>query len=301
MSTTALGVAQDPKTGEGTDPLTLRRVISSRWENAGIVTGLEVTGRTDLYYAVSAGCAVTTRGESDGFCEAWWEGGTAGPVSAGDPAHPRVDVVWVKANDLQQGDGDNHVVVGVTQGTPGPSPVAPEAPAGCTVLSRHVMPAGATSTASAALDSERAYAVPHGASLGLLGESVLTDAGEAPWDKSVVYDTQSVQVTIPTDRLLELSYSMTAVKSEGEDHASMWQGFKVDGALVEGFGGEMVFTSSPTTAEQRAIVEVPAGTHVVTVSCCVREGRMLFVYGPNGDPPLPYGGRQLRVWDRGVA
>lgn len=165
--TTALGIAPD-STGKGVDPLTHRQVIKAHWENTGIICGLDVSGRSDLRFGISAGVAVCSRGNADGFTEAYWNGGQSPAVGAGDPSNPRIDVIWVKANDISQGDSNNAVVSGVTQGTPSANPVAPSIPAGCTRLMSMRMPAGASSTQSATPVDTQDYAIPYGASLGVL-------------------------------------------------------------------------------------------------------------------------------------
>ena len=65
MSTVALGVSPDTN-GVGVTPLVRRRIIGAQWANTGLVDGLNVTGRSDLRYNVSAGVAVCSRGDSDG-------------------------------------------------------------------------------------------------------------------------------------------------------------------------------------------------------------------------------------------
>lgn len=114
---TALGVQPD-SSGNGVTPLTHRKIIDALWTSTGIVTGLDVTGRNDLKYDVAAGVAICSRGDADGKTEAYWPGGQTTAVAAGDSTWPRIDRVWIKAHDMSQGDSDNQVVVGVTQGTP---------------------------------------------------------------------------------------------------------------------------------------------------------------------------------------
>ncbi len=113
---TALGVSVDDA-GNGVTPLVHRLIIGSYFRNNGVVDGLQVTGRSDLKYGVSAGMAVTQRAASDGRMLAYWPGGTTETaVDAGDPSNPRIDVVWIRANNSPEysGDADNQVHVGVT-------------------------------------------------------------------------------------------------------------------------------------------------------------------------------------------
>lgn len=305
MATTAFGIAQ-ASNGEGTDPLTLRRIIGSKWANAGIICGLDVTGRSDLTYSVAAGCAVVSRSETDGCSEAYWEGGQTPAVSAGDPANPRVDVVWIKANDKQQGDDDNRVHVGVTEGTPSPSPSAPSAPAGCTVLAEYIMPANATSTSSAVLNSERGYAIPYGASLGLLAEHHDTTSGVETAAPSTPVIRYNQQVFLPTDRLIELELMVCARSSgTGDEHSNLHLTFAMDGDIIENAGGEFYLTTTTLeTVERRHIMKVDAGYHTfgaVFISASKTLPKPYYQYGPYWDYGTSYPGRIFRVWDRGVA
>ena len=144
MSTVALGIA--PNTSNiGVTPLVHRRILGAQFANCGIIDGLNVTGRNDLRYNVGAGVAVCSRGDSDGKTIAYHEGGQTPAVSAGDPSNPRIDIVWICAhNQLEYKDSDNYVTLGVTQGTPSANPAEPTIPAGCTMLRKMRMPAGAT-------------------------------------------------------------------------------------------------------------------------------------------------------------
>lgn len=302
---TALGIAQ-LEDGTGTDPLTLRRIIQGRWANPGIVCGLEVAGGTGLTYSVSAGCAVTCRAETDGCCEAYFPGGATPAVAAGDPSSPRVDLVWLKSNDPQQGDADNTVVVGVTSGSPSPSPVAPDAPAGCLPLASMLVPAGATSTGSAQPTAQREYAIPYGASLGLLAEYHDTTSGRetaAPSTPAIRYNQQ---VTLPTDRLVELELMVCARSSgTGDEHSNLHLTFWMDGEVVENAGGETRLTPDTLeTIERRHVLPVTAGTHTFA-AVFISAGKTLpvpyYQYGPYWDYGTSYPGRIFRIWDRGVA
>ena len=114
---TALGVAPDGG-GQGCDALTHRRVIAAQWENTGVVTGLEVSGRQDLRYGVSPGAAVCSMGEADGMSVAWWDGAgspaTENAVAAGDSAYPRIDAVYIIAYTGQPDNRSEERRVGKT-------------------------------------------------------------------------------------------------------------------------------------------------------------------------------------------
>lgn len=313
--TTGLGIMQDAS-GNGVDPLTHRKCIQARWGNTGIVTGLDVTGRSDLRYNVAAGVAVTCRSESDGYAEAYWPGGQTPAVSAGNASNPRIDLVWIKANDLQQGDDDNQVHVGVTSGTPSASPVPPACPAGCTPVAYMRFPANATSTSGASKTGGDDAAIPYASTLGLLGENVNTadmigDSTERLW-----FYENPVTFTVPTKRLVEMIYSCTFTNALSDGTiGNMFNGvkpivwgvasFQIDGEDVPHSGTEWQASNGVWEDHQvSCIIEVAAGTHTVRV----RNG--LMAHGDATGAPyfrcsanngVEYKGRTLRVWDRGIA
>ena len=311
MATTALGIMQ-ASDGAGLDPLTHRRIIKGRWANTGVVAGLAVTGRSDLSYQVAAGVAVASRSGSDGYVELYFEGGTAGPVEAGDPSNPRIDAVWVKANDIQQGDPDNRVHVGVTQGTPSASPVCPSVPAGCLVLAKMRVPASATSTGSAQRAADGDRAIPYGASLGLLGMTHETESGVVDERLGVKGRHCSVQITVPTKRVVELRFTASAY-SQGDPgtHSSWYVAFALDGEEIPYSGGESYLGTLVCETVQRSwIVEVPAGTHTVSVSSAWVAGEnqpMIRAGSYTSNPDTgssfsgQFAGKILEAWDRGVA
>lgn len=311
MATTALGIMQ-ASDGAGLDPLTHRRIIKGRWSNTGVVSGLSVTGRSDLSYQVASGVAVASRSGSDGYVELYFEGGTAGPVEAGDPSNPRIDAVWVKAGDIQQGDPDNRVHVGVAQGTPSASPVCPSVPAGCTIIAQMRMPAGSTKTSSATRSAVADSAIPYGASLGLLTSSRLNYEGPSNWtDDGRDYYENSVQFSIPTDRVIEFRYTACVCAASATnpsvatqnnlDTACWYVGIQLDGKDVTGGGGQFQVFRAWEPVTLSVVTTVSAGTHTArTRNHRVQWGCNLF-FVAHTDKTQTYQGRTLEVWDRGVA
>lgn len=311
MATTALGIMQTGD-GAGVDPLTHRRIIKSHWANAGIVSGLKVTGGSGLTYNVSAGNAVLSRSDSDGYTEAYWEGGTTNAVSTGDPSNPRIDTVWLKAYDAQQGDPDNRVHVGVTQGTPSSSPVAPSAPSGCLAIARMRMPAGATSTSSAQQTTARDYAIPYGSSLGRIGHYHDTTNGNIDTTRYAKTTRCAVSVNVPTDRLVDLQFTASAACSgSGEQYTCWYVAFSVDGSELSYSGGELHLNAKTCQTVQRTFTtELGAGTHTIAVLTAwvsgdtypkVRSGSYSGTgTGADGKFTGTYPGMILEVWDRGV-
>lgn len=313
MATTALGIMQDAS-GNGVDPHTHRKCIQARWGNVGIVTGLAVTGRSDLKYNVAAGVAVTSRSSSDGYCEAYWEGGQTPAVAAGNASNPRIDLVWIKANDLQQGDDDNRVHVGVTSGTPSASPKAPACPAGCTPIAYMKLPANATSTSGAQASGSRPFATPYGATLGRIGYYHDTSKGNVDTKLRAKSTRYSRSVNLPTDRVVELVFTASAYCSgdADDDNSSWYVAFVMDGDEIAYSGGEFYLnTQTCQTVQKRFIIEVPAGSHsfaVVTAwtsgeACPAVRSGSYSSQDPSASTSFSgtFPGRIFEIWDRGIA
>lgn len=207
--TTALGIAPDSD-GNGVTPLTHRRVQGYQWDSTGVCGGLEVSGTTSMSYDVSAGMAVTSRGDSDGVALAYYEGGSI-ETEAGDSSNDRYDVVWIKSNDLAQGDETNEVELGVTQGDPASSPSIPSIPTGAVAADTLLVPAGADTTNACESTGEISYAIPYGASVGLLGSNNndtdnYANYGSIGLSTSKYVSFNAVTFSVPTDRNIEIIY-----------------------------------------------------------------------------------------------
>lgn len=313
---TALGVAPD-SSGQGCDALTHRRVIAGQWASTGIVSGLDVSGRQDLRYAVSPGVAVCSMGEADGMSIAYWDGGgspyTENAVTAGDSAYPRIDAIYMVS---YTGQPDNGVHVKVAQGTPSASPSAPQVEAGGLVLAYRMMPAGAMSTASAMAWGYVDYAISYEASLGRLAEyedrrrDVWGDPRVRWW--SVEYP---VDFYLPTDRVVELTYDADVAYAIRGDHGQMlgvgaddWASWAVtfilDGADVPGSTRETLLMHGVWThAHNSKILTMKKGSHRMAVRQGLASkqgnGQPYMHYGENDG--LTYPGRTVQVWDRGPA
>lgn len=294
MSTTALGIVQDAS-GSGVSPHTHRKTIQARWNNPGIVYGLDVTGGAGLAYSVSAGVAVVQRSVADGCTEAYWEGGDTPAVSAGDPSNPRIDAVWIKANDPQQGDASNLVQVGVTQGTPSSSPVRPAVPAGCNAVAYMRVPAGATSTSAAAPDGDGTRAIPYGASLGLVLD--LVDTSNA--DVTSAYTACMGSVTLPTARYLSLKVTVTMSANDGpwaDGDGSVYCYLRVDGQNVDGRELRLRGGANAISNYYEKVVKVGEGTHQISLYINPGVSKSNRRYWNNGG----WAGQCLQVLDIGA-
>ncbi len=311
---TALGVAPD-SSGQGCDALTHRLAIAGQWASTGVISGLVVSGRQDLRYAVSPGLAVCSMGETDGMSIAWWDGGgspyTENVVDAGDATYPRIDAIYIIS---YTGQPDNKVHIKVQQGTPSASPVRPQVEAGGQVIGWRRIPAGATSTAAAMDDGDIDYAISYQSSMGLLAEYV--DRRTEVWGYGTPRDWVTeypITFHLPSDRQVELTYDAdVAYVIHGpnggmlpvgdNDWASWAVTFRLDGDDVPCSTRETLLKHSVWThAHNSVILNLKRGDHTVMVKQGLASkqgtGEAYMHYGDNDG--LSYPGRTVRAWDRG--
>lgn len=258
----ALGVRNSG--ADGTTPLALRLALGALLPQSGILSGLSVRGSSSLAYSVAAGVAVCTRGAGDGSAIATVAAGSTPAVAANGTGYPRIDAVWVAAHDIDQGDPDNHVTLGVTQGAPAASPARPTVPTYATLLAYMRLPAGATTTAQATVEARGRDAVASGATMGQLGYMRDTYDGKLRGDlNGTMHVDYSVTVTVPTARLVELRWCATL---SGGDSSDCIVAMSVDGVKAMQF-----FVTPPSGGrwdykEVRHVVTLSPGTHTISFS-----------------------------------
>lgn len=278
----------------GTTASDLRHIVASRWGSTGVVAGLAVTG-SGLAYNVAAGMAICSKGSSDGMTEAWWPGGPTADVSANSSSNPRIDAVWVTSHDATQGDADNLVAVGVTQGTPAASPAVPTIPTYATLVAAMLVPAGATSTSAASVSASGAQAVPYGASLGILVDQV--DTTNTSTAIASGYRTYAAGTfTLPTARYVDIKRVFTLASLTSDD-ASVYTRVLVDGSQVS--QGEVRCYGSPALATSQYMentIRLEAGTHTVQAQMQAGVNTARKFWSSGG-----WAGQTLQVVDAGVA
>lgn len=296
MSNTALGVAQS-SAGVGTTDTAMRHILGAQWESTGVVDGLAVTGGTTLAYTVAAGVAVCSKGASDGKTLAWFEGGSTPTVAANSSGNPRIDCIWITSHDLTQGDADNLVTLGVTQGTPAATPTAPTIPTYATLLAQMTMPAGSTTTANVHLAAPIGYAIPYGASLGVLVHQVSTQNGKGGGVWTTVC---SGSLTIPIPRIIRIDMITSAcgvVPGDGTPtDGTMHVRLVVDGNAVMTW--ERQLKSAVTVETMPCVLTLPAGYHTLLLQCEDGITGWQAYYGASNGMQWP--GQVLIATDEGI-
>lgn len=298
MANVAFGVRQTAN-GIGTTDTDIRHMLAQKWLNKGIVGGLQVSGGSTMAYNVSAGMAICSRGASDGFTEAYWSGGATPTVEANSSSNPRIDVVWITAHDMSQGDTDNLVTIGVTKGTAAASPSAPTIPTYATEVARMLLPGGSTTTKNATVNASRPFSIPYGASLGILAD-IRDKTSEVVSVENPSWKTRaSATVVLSSDRMLEVSYARTATTHDFSKVGSIVVDIVIDGVSLA--TSEIAFSGAWETKEFREIIKVDAGTHTIVVRDGWHEGAAIdFIASKSGYATANVGMRVLVV-DRGVA
>lgn len=303
----AFGVPQQGNVG--TTASDLRHITAARWQNAGVISGLDVTGTTSLAYEVAAGVATCQRASSDGMTEAYFPGGLSPTVEANTTSLPRVDCVWVTAHDATQGDADNLVTVGVTQGVASSTPTNPTVPTYATPLAYFTMPAGATSTSSAVLTSAGWTALPFGSTMGILAD--YWDKRDFVWKgkkKAFAYEFPAT-FYVPTNRMVEFRFSLnmsasTATGATDRTHYSEFGiTFQLDNADISHASANFFAMASWETKEATFVTTVPRGNHTARVKTWLQNGDApRFHYNGSDDyNNALWIGRRFQVIDRGAA
>lgn len=279
VESTAFGVAQD-NSGNGMTARQLRMILQDHWQTTGIITGGD-NGRNaigtsgGMYYQLPwGGTAVVSRGADDGFAEVWWPPNSrTANVPANTAGQPRIDAVWVRAGDVEQGDSSNRVIVGVTCGTAAANPQAP-AVANGTVIQYLQVPANANTTAGATIVGNLTYALVHGASMGQLWHDYTSvfPTGDAQSQRKIVF-WHPYQFAV--ERTIELrAYISMATKSrkDGEDGVCGVD-FLVDTQSQAHATRKIVYDKNWTTFEFSTVVpNLQPGWHNFGLMLCRQRG-----------------------------
>lgn len=313
---TALGIAPDIN-HNGVSDHVHRKIIQHHWNNPGIAavqgSTLEVRGRNDLKYDLTAGMAVVCRDANavEGYTEAYVDAMQVGPVAANTGTNPRIDTVWIRANDIRLGDTpegsttkSNRVEVGVAQGTPATSPKEPTLPARAMKLRSMRVPAGATTTKNCTPTGNVDFAVPYGASLGILTRVAENKDKQASSNPPYKEPFLNYTFYVPTDRWIFLhAYLCVSTPEKNQPGGVAAVHFYLDGQKYT--TRKVPYTDSYETYEPTTTMLVSAGTHTVGIAMYNQAGTGYVThYGQITDASgdvSKYVGRVLVVKDEGVA
>ena len=294
--TTGLGIAPTAA-GVGTDALTLRKIQDALY-NPGVITGLAVTQTSGLTLKVAEGVAAVSRGAADGLVLAY-AAATTVTTTAGPASGSRIDRVWIRQHDPNQGDADNVVEVGVTQGTAATSPAAPSIPTGALELARFTVPAGMTATTSATRTGSVDYAIPYGGTLGLLIDYTDTDNGVT--HGSGAYTVLSSSFYVPTDRVVTAKIITTCMSCDqdgkhGTTPASLYQELLVDGSRIIAWEQDLPIQIAGSRMFEWSF-KVQAGTHTLKYTQDRGVGNAyMHYYAAN-----KWAGTRVQLLDEGVS
>ena len=250
--------------GVGTSPADARKILSAHWASFGVVTGGTVsTSSTGLTYTVAPGVGVGSRGTTYGAVEFLIPSGSV-TTTAGPSSGSRIDVVYALPQDPSQGDASADVILGVVNGTAASSPTKPGVPTGAVELGAFLVPQSMWKTSQATAYGDQVYAIPYGASLGVLVDVKDTTSGvpsnqspsSAPWRGSSKF-------YLPTSRYVEVSLVIPMQsKGDEDDSGSLTIQFRIDGQIAY----EEMFAYSTTrwdTARVTYAFLLSAGSHTV--------------------------------------
>lgn len=300
MSYTAFGVPQTTA-GVGTTPLAVRQILSATFSGEGIISGGTVTGRSDLYYNVTAVTAAINRSAAYGTVLATADAGTV-LTTAGTAGKKRYDAICLQARDVTQGDADNLTqIIVVSGGDDTTSPSLPAIPANAIALDIRLVPAGMSQTSQTVSTGSINYVPMYASGLGKIAENINTMDGIGDGTAQVYYE-QQVSFTVNTDRILRLKFD-ASVGTQGQtnDSRGAWfMCFQIDGVDIPQSGVEFSLDRTFSIHSHEVEVVVPKGTHTARI-------RDHWVWGDapwwhyTGAANDQYIGRIFRVYDEGIA
>lgn len=283
--------------GTGTSDSDIRHIFSYKWLNKGVVGGLKVTGGTNTYN-IAQGLAICGNGTGYGLVEAYYPGGNSGTVSGNASSNPRIDAVWIKANDVSMGDPNNQVTVGVTEGTPSANPAVPSVPAYATLIAGMRVAAGSTTTnATSAVVVD--YAIPYGASMGILADFWLKT--DTDWEDNKSAGEKgigSIKFNVPTDRIIALKTTITAGAINGkytDGDGSMYVIQYVDGTQKARRELRLRKIGNAVSQYFEEVFEIGAGDHTLRTAFQLNACDQIHLYYSDNNWP----GQRVIVYDMG--
>lgn len=297
MSTTAFPVRQT-EDGTGCTDTTMRKILGDMFDTTGPLKSIAVEGANGTYYSVGAGTVVCSKGDADGKTLAYCEGGTV-EVSANSASNPRVDVVWVTSHDVTQGDSDNLVTLGVTEGTAAATPVEPDIPSYATKLAAMQLPAGATTTASATAYGSTGQATLASASKGLIADMLVTFNGNWKNSDKSGSGIASGEFTLTGKRIVQFNVTATAGANNGkyvDGDASVYSIIKLNGTTHSSYEVRLRKTGNAVSSFYQVTAELDPGTYTVNWLYMINACDSIRMYYSKGS----WAGQHVQVVDLGA-
>jgi hypothetical protein len=191
----------------GTAPLSIQRGIL-----AGHADSLAVIPGSGLSVIVKPGIAVVPRNDNTGPYVMANDSNTTVQIQAASPNYPRIDLVYMRQEDVGQGDSTTRASFGVTTGTPAASPQVPG-----------VMPAGAMELAAVRVEANATNIQSGGISVPL---------GWRPWTVA----RGGIQPCISRSMLPQTPFVGQACYLMDTGHLELWTGVKWV-VITDGAGG----------------------------------------------------------------
>lgn len=268
--------------GTGTSSLDLQRIIGAQYHTSGILPtgGVTVSGTSSMTYKVSAGAVVLKTAAGLGTLYAIEEQ-TLNTIPA--PATgSRTDRI------VMNQDG----AVSVTQGA---------APGGGITLGLFTVLAGTTSTAAAQQSVDRNFAIPAGASLGLLHR--FHDPANGTQGNKNAMTLGSGRFNLMSDRLVrfDMTHCISALQAPApgaEAAAIRWRVY-IDNVIEVAFTTRAQWVNPQTNfmSFSKALSEGPHTVHYIQDQI---EGAATGFKHHKGTAAA-YAGNRFEVWDAGVA
>lgn len=288
---TGFGVDLD-QNNNGTTPEDIQAINSAEYIWAGILTGCDVLGTSEMSYKITPG-AVIIRIDDFHKIKAPVLGQTI-PTAPAPVTGSRTDIIYVKQN-FPATDGNNAVVVGVGS----------TVPANAVEIGRRVVNAGITATTSATVTGNRIFTRPVGSQFGVLFSKVDTDGTEHV--PGTVYTRGAGDFNLWTDSDVELKLSSCVSATDGnggvtaDEYGSVIYKIYVDDVLQ--YSWERRYDRFWESKEFSRLVTLDQGRHTVKYTVETRfippnqSGKWRVRYGT----PSKFSGDDFRVIHRGVA
>ena len=267
----------------GTAPAELQRIVGANWHTSGIkpTGGVKVTGTSSMAYSVSAG-SVVLKTEAGLGLEYAVEAKTVNTVPAPSTGSRQDRVVM-----------DRDGLVYVTQGA---------APAGGITLGLFTVPAGVTSTRSAQQSVDRNFAVPAGASIGMLHR--FHDPANGVKGNASPLTLGTGRFSVPSDSWVrfDMTHCLSAIQGSPTDQPSAairWRVY-IDDALELAFTTR-VTRAAPQTNFMSFTVQMSEGVHKVHYIQDQIEGLSGPGWMHHKGTNQGYPGNRFEVWHVGVA